>query len=1305
MLLRVKKVSVLILAVLLVYMSAFSAFAAQSESIRTVFGEDFESYPVGMTTLNGYGGGSKGNEWKISQESDGSNQYYLMHVNTSSDMHLDKTLSEVLNGNFVVQMDLYFEDFGNVTKQIQLRDSAGQENMLLRFFSDGSVALPDNTVIAGYVPGKYYRVAVAVNTETKKTDVYFNGKKRAAAAAFENPLFADLSMLRVHMTRVEGESSMRLDNVKIYTGTKPVESTDEDDESGTVEDVKSESAVLSNAVAMYMNKPNAMVKNRKRYISDDGSIVPVWQNEVAMIPLRFFVQSLNAKLDWNQETMTADVTYGDNTVKFTVGNDSAQLNGEEKSLLQPVTLRNSSTYVPAKDICGLLGLSCFSDESGLIICSTKPLELSWEKDIDLLRKISESFIFDDVDGSEIVELIKQKNPNHGHPRMMMTDERFKAIRENLASENPDPVYLKVFENLKAQADIFLNQGVSGYEIRDGIRLLYVSQEVRQKVMVLSIAYQLTLDDRYAERAWNEMSSSAGFVDWHPYHFLDTGEMTAALAWGYDWLYNWMTEAQRKIIREAIVEKGFKPLIDDYDDNPRERTWNWRGGNPVNNWRFIAGGGVAIGALAVADELSGDDLKMCERILSQSLLDIRPALSLFAPAGAYPEGLGYWGYAMQYFTQHIGSLISSTGKDFGYTDVPGINKTTDFVYALNGSTSVFNYGDAAYAESMIRSQVMFFADRFGNYSAAAPRISKILKGEGDMEDILYYRPEFNDGKHRSVRAWYDSVGRLVACRTSEQDSELSADGIDISNAVYSKLYILSPGEEITPLTKAVNVPLAGKVENSQTAMDAYLENSEVFAARSGWTKNDTYVAMQCGDNFADHGHYDMGVFVVDAMGENFFSELGSDSYNLPKYESDAYRCRAEGHNTIVINPDETPGQIYRCTSLIDKHESKPQGAYAISDITAAYADYAESMKRGIKLDNYRRTVTIQDEVHLKEESDFWWFAHTKADIRLSDDKRTAFLTINGKTMLAELVNGEGLEFSVMEPKPLPSSPQVDGQNPNTGFRKLAIHAENQKDLEFAVILNNYDTDYNADNYSREYVPLKDWSIPDGENIIPYAKVKTISINGTALEGFSPDVYEYEIPVEDRSLLAQKRRIEVRSDGQFTIMQTSESGVGAVYVTAKGENGTYTKSYVLNFAIASSAEEAMDKQQIKPVSVRASDVPQPQNSPENTLDGSLDTRWSCPGECWIEYDLGNIYSLNSLSIAFLESDVRTAQFSIELSEDGENYVPYFNGDSIKLKGFENHRLFGAKARFVRINAYGYNNNRTEWNSITEVKLYQE
>ncbi len=1300
--LKVKQIcSIILIAVLLSLLLPVSYAAEESEG-RVIFSESFESYPVGTADLSGYGGGAKGNEWKVVEENDTGNKYYMMHVNTASDMHLDKTLSEAVSGRFIIQMDLYFEDFGDVMKQIQIRDSAGREAVLVRFFPDGTITYANNNVITGYTTEKYYQIAVAVNTETKTMDIYINGKKRAVDVQLEDTGFSDLSMMRVHMTRVGGESVMRIDNLSVYTGTQ-LKSAEEINGSTDVRPALTEDMVLQDVTAMYMNKTNVMVKNQKGHISENKAITPVWQNEVAMVPLRFFAQSLGAKLEWEQTTLTAEISYGENHLRFMVGENYALLNGAEQALQQPVTMRNDSTYIPLKDVCSMLGLYCFSDESGLILYGEKQFDLSWENDIALLRKIAEAFIYEDVEGSEIVRMIQNKNPNHTHPRMMMSDERFRAIRENLRSSDPDPVYQKILDRIVQQSDLFLTQKATGYEIRDGIRLLYVSQEIRQKVLTLAVTYQLTLDERYAERAWLEMYNAACFVDWHPYHFLDTGEMTAALAFGYDWLYNWLDEGQRKIIREAIVENGFKPLIDDYDDNPRERTWNWRGGNPVNNWRFIAGGGVAIGAIAIADELEGEDLNMCERILSQSLLDIRPALSLFAPAGAYPEGLGYWGYAMQYFTTHIGSLMSSAGSDFGYTDVPGIRKTTDFVYALNGSTSVFNYGDAEYTTSLIRPQVMFFADRFGNYSAATPRIKKILGGDIEIEDLLYYKPEFNEGNNLRIRAWYDAVGKLIACRTSLEDSELSSEGLDVSGAVYSKMYLLSSGENLTPLSKAVDVSLDAKLSSAQTELDAYLENSEVFAARSGWTRNDTYVAMQCGDNFADHGHYDMGVFVMDAMGENFFSELGADSYNLPGYESDAYRCRAEGHNTIVINPDETPGQVYRSTCLIDRHESKPQGAFAISDITAAYADSAKSMKRGIKLDNYRRTVTVQDEVRLKAPSDFWWFAHTKADIQLSEDKRSAYLTINGKTLLAEIVNGEGLEFSVMDPKPLASSPQVVGQNPNAGFHKLAIHATDCESLDFAVVFNNYDADYDKDNLSYEYVALDQWSIPDGDDPAPYAKVNGISINGKALEGFSPDIYEYNISVEDKSMLGQERTIEVQSDHQFTISEAA--GAETVYITVKGENGTYTKSYVLNFEIASNTNEPSGKQQIKPVSVKASAVPQAENSPENTMDGDLNTRWSCQGLCWIEYDLGKVYDLNSISLAFLESDIRTAQFSIELSEDGKNYVSYFDGDSIRTKGFENHRFFGAKARYVRINASGYDGNRENWNSITEVKLYQE
>ena len=54
-----------------------------------------------------------------------------------------------------------------------------------------------------------------------------------------------------------------------------------------------------------------------------------------------------------------------------------------------------------------------------------------------------------------------------------------------------------------------------------------------------------------------MLAAARFNDWNPSHFLDVGEMTFALAIGYDWLFDQLDEPSRKEIRTAIVEKGLK----------------------------------------------------------------------------------------------------------------------------------------------------------------------------------------------------------------------------------------------------------------------------------------------------------------------------------------------------------------------------------------------------------------------------------------------------------------------------------------------------------------------------------------------------------------------------------------------------------------------------------------------------------------------------------------------------------------------------------------------------------------------------
>ena len=66
----------------------------------------------------------------------------------------------------------------------------------------------------------------------------------------------------------------------------------------------------------------------------------------------------------------------------------------------------------------------------------------------------------------------------------------------------------------------------------------------QHSYTLAMAYRLHGDRRYVDRLWQELQTVAGFPDFNPRHFLDTAEMTHALAIAYDWLYDHWSEPQR-----------------------------------------------------------------------------------------------------------------------------------------------------------------------------------------------------------------------------------------------------------------------------------------------------------------------------------------------------------------------------------------------------------------------------------------------------------------------------------------------------------------------------------------------------------------------------------------------------------------------------------------------------------------------------------------------------------------------------------------------------------------------------------------
>ena len=110
----------------------------------------------------------------------------------------------------------------------------------------------------------------------------------------------------------------------------------------------------------------------------------------------------------------------------------------------------------------------------------------------------------------------------------------------------------------------------------------------------------------------------------------------------------------------------------------------------------------------------------------------------------------------------------------------------------------------------------------------------------------------------------------------------------------------------------------------------------------------------------------------------------------------------------------------------------------------------------------------------------------------------------------------------------------------------------------------------------------------------------------------------------------------------------------------------------------------------------------NTPQNTLDGSLATRWSQDGSAqWIAYQLPVTVTLDHVAIAFYSGDIRRSFFDLQLSTDGVNWTMVYSGASSGSGlGLETFSFPAQLARHVRY--MGYGNSASIWNSLTEVSI---
>ncbi len=112
----------------------------------------------------------------------------------------------------------------------------------------------------------------------------------------------------------------------------------------------------------------------------------------------------------------------------------------------------------------------------------------------------------------------------------------------------------------------------------------------------------------------------------------------------------------------------------------------------------------------------------------------------------------------------------------------------------------------------------------------------------------------------------------------------------------------------------------------------------------------------------------------------------------------------------------------------------------------------------------------------------------------------------------------------------------------------------------------------------------------------------------------------------------------------------------------------------------------------------------NTPANSVDGSLTTRWSADGDGqWIRYDLGATKTVSYVRIAWLSGDVRTTTFDVQVSPNGTTWTNVLtnkvsSGTTTALEKFD---FTDTNARYVRI--VGHGNSANTWNSMNEIEIW--
>jgi hypothetical protein len=433
----------------------------------------------------------------------------------------------------------------------------------------------------------------------------------------------------------------------------------------------------------------------------------------------------------------------------------------------------------------------------------------------------------------------------------------------------------------------------------------------------------------------------------------------------------------------------------------------------NNWNQVCNAGMTFGAIAVFE----DQPELAQGIIDRAITSIVLPMADYEPDGAYPEGYGYWGYGTSFNIMFLSAIEKVFGEDNGFTINPGFFKTAEYLENMTGPTgNAFNYSDAGSGGGM-HPAMFWFANRLNDPSLLWSDRYHMIKGKPANDRLL-----------PSVMIW--SAGMSV--------------------------------DKITAPQKTIWV---GQGKNPVALM------------RSSWTDPEAiYVGLKGGSPSVNHGHMDVGSFIMEADGERWAMDFGMQDYNSLETAGvnlwgmaqnsqrwEVFRYNNFVHNTLTVNDQlQDVGGYAPITSWSDS----PAMMNAVTDISSVYEGNLNSAKRGIAIID-KQYVTVRDEIETPGSvKRIRWTLLTSAKVQITG-KNTAVLSKNGKKLTLKVQEPAGIVMKTWSTDP-PHS--YDAPNPGTimvGF-EVTVPANTKTALSVLLLPENAE-----ENIAVTFGNLENW----------------------------------------------------------------------------------------------------------------------------------------------------------------------------------------------------------------------------------------